>query len=342
MAESRSLPPRGWQKFVLVALLLHIPFFAYPVLRLCGWFGLSSLLTTAIFLPLFCSQVIARSLLRNREQRWARWLRLCADNWLGISPVLVGLVLLAELPVLLGWLAPVEAAWLVVIIGLMLFIYGVYGALSPSIVTVRLPSEKLPTSLRFVQISDVHIGSRSQRFLEHVIDKVNALNPDFLCITGDFIDASGIGEEQLRALTRVVGPTYFSIGNHEKYEDLDAIVQRLRNLGVNVLRNQTHHHGEHLQVIGIDDMDDHEQVGRQLAALDVHDHKFVLLLYHRPRGHEDAARPGVDLMLSGHTHNGQIVPFNLVVNRVFEKAAGLFKHEASHLYVSSEQAPGGR
>ena len=77
------------------------------------------------------------------------------------------------------------------------------------------------------------------------------------------------------------------------------------------------------------------QVARQLAAIDVHDHKFVLLLYHRPRGHEDAAAAGVDLMISGHTHAGQIVPFNLIVNRVFEQAAGLFRHEDSHLYVST-------
>jgi predicted MPP superfamily phosphohydrolase len=88
-------------------------------------------------------------------------------------------------------------------------------------------------------------------------------------------------------------------------------------------------------VIGIDDMDDHHQVERELAGIDIHDHKFVLLLYHRPRGHEAAASAGVDLMISGHTHNGQIVPFNFVVNRVFEKAAGLFRHQDTHLYVSA-------
>jgi predicted MPP superfamily phosphohydrolase len=334
MSNARAERPYGWRRFLLLALLLHLPLFAYPVLRLCHWFGLGFLTTMLLFLPLFFNQVIARVWLRGRSERWASWLRAAADTWLGISPVVLGLVVLAELPVFLGWLPPREAAWLVLGMTLGLTIYSVFNAWSPTVVTVQLPSSKTHPPLRFVQISDVHIGSRSSRFLENVIDKVNALDPEFLCITGDFIDESGIGEEQLAALTRVVGPIYFSIGNHEKYEDLDAIVQRLRNLGVQVLRNQDSH-AEHLQVIGIDDMDDHHQVERELAGIDIHDHKFVLLLYHRPRGHEAAAAAGVDLMISGHTHNGQIVPFNLLVNRVFDKAAGLFRHEETHLYVNS-------
>jgi predicted MPP superfamily phosphohydrolase len=319
----------------VVALLLHLPLFAYPVLRLCGWLDLGGLATTLVFLPLFFNQVIARVVLQGREDRSSAALRSAADTWLGISPVLLILVMVAEVPVWYEWVQAREAAWLVLGITLWLTVYSVYNAWSPSVVTVQLPSDKEHPPMRFVQISDVHIGSRSQRFLEHVIDKVNALDPEFLCITGDFIDQSGIGEEQLAALTRVAGPIYFSIGNHEKYEDLDQIVQRLQNLGVKVLRNEDHHHEEHLQVIGIDDREDHHQVERELAGIDIHDHKFVLLLYHRPRGHEAAAAAGVDLMLSGHTHNGQIVPFNLLVNRVFEKAAGLFRHDDTHLYVSA-------
>ena len=336
MSEAASQRrPRGWSTFLIVALLLHIPLFGYPVLRLCQWFGLGYFATLLIFLPLFFNQIIARMLLRNIEAAWARWLRLAADTWLGMSPVVLCFVLLAEVPVALGWVQPQLAAALVCAGVLALTVHATLAAWSPDVVTVQLPSDKLQRPVRFVQITDVHIGSRSQRFLEHVIDKVNALEPEFLCITGDFIDATGVEEEQLRALERVAGPTYFSIGNHERYEDLEAIEQRLRNLGVHVLRNDTHHHEEHLQVIGIDDRDDHGQVRRELAAIDVHDHKFVLLLYHRPRGHEDAAAAGVDLMISGHTHAGQIVPFNLIVNRVFEQAAGLFRHQDSHLYVST-------
>ena len=87
--------------FVLVVLLLHIPLFAYPVLRLCDWLGLSGWLTTAIFIPLFFSQVIARVYLRHANSGWVFWLRRAADLWLGISPLEVGLLLLAEVLVFL-------------------------------------------------------------------------------------------------------------------------------------------------------------------------------------------------------------------------------------------------
>ncbi|MCP4830151.1 MAG: metallophosphoesterase, partial [Proteobacteria bacterium] len=56
--------------------------------------------------------------------------------------------------------------------------------------------------------------------------------------------------------------------------------------------------------------------------------------YHRPWGLGAAAEAGVDLMISGHTHNGQIVPFNLVVKRVFKRSIGLFRQGTTHLYVS--------
>jgi predicted MPP superfamily phosphohydrolase len=102
---------------------------------------------------------------------------------------------------------------------------------------------------------------------------------------------------------------------------------------VHVLRSRSIVHGP-AQVIGIDDSGHPAQVKRELAGIEVDPQRFVLLLYHRPHGLADAATAGVDLMISGHTHNGQIVPFNLVVARVFEQVVGLFRHGQTQLYVS--------
>ena len=185
-----------------------------------------------------------------------------------------------------------------------------------------------------MQITDVHIGSRSAKFLELIVNRINALEPDFLCITGDFIDATGVPEEDLKSLQELNCPIYFSIGNHERYEDLDEILVRLRNLGVQVLRTESVDARGDIQVIGVDDRDDALQVERELGRLEVKQDAFGILLYHRPRGIEAAAEAGIDLMLSGHTHNGQIFPFNLVVNRVFDKVVGMYHHDSSRLYVS--------
>jgi hypothetical protein len=320
-------------KFLLVALLLHLPLFAYPVLRLCDWLGLDGLTTALVFLPLFFSQIAARIYLRHANSGVVFWLRRAADLWLGISPLLLCALLVAELPVALGWMSPPLAACAVIGLAVGLLVYSMINAYSPSLVKVRLTSSKLTAPLRFAQITDVHIGSRSSAFLARVIKKVNQANPAFLCITGDFVDAPGIGEEQLSALRSCPAPMFFCIGNHERYEDLDEILQRLENLGVAVLRTGSATQGE-VQLIGIDDSENPSQVQRELAKLEIDRKRFVLLLYHRPRGLDAAAAAGVDLMICGHTHNGQIVPFNLVVKRVFEQTVGLFTHNQATMYVS--------
>lgn len=324
---------RTHPKFLLAALLLHLPLFAYPILRLCYWLGLDGWQTTAIFLPLFFSQIVARLYLRHANSGWVFWLRRSADLWLGISPLLLGILVVIELPVALGLFAASTAAHIVIVLTFALLTFSVINAFSPAIVTVHLTSAKLDSTLRFVQITDVHIGSRSTDFLERVIQKVNSVNADFLCITGDFIDARGMSEERLSALRSCTMPIYFSIGNHERYEDLDCILQRLKRLGVAVLRTQTTTQGQ-VQLIGIDDSEHPSQVKRELAKLTIEQDRFVLLLYHRPYGLSAAAAAGVDLMISGHTHNGQIIPFNLVVGRVFNKMVGLFNDGITHLYVS--------
>lgn len=324
---------RKRHQLLFVALPLHIPLFAYPILRLCYWLGLDGWQTATVFMPLFFSQILARVYLRHANSGLIFWLRRGADLWLGISPLLLGMLLVTEIPVAMGWLMPSTAAHVLIATAMALMAYSMWNAYSPSVVTVPLTSGKIRSTLRFVQITDVHIGSRSGAFLDRVMDKVNALNADFLCITGDFIDAPGVDDEQLSALRSCRVPIYFTIGNHERYEDLEDILQRLKRLGVEVLRSQTTTHGE-VQLIGIDDSDHPAQVKRELTTLEVEQERFVLLLYHRPHGLADAAAAGVDLMICGHTHNGQIVPFNLVVKRVFEKIVGLFKDGSTHLYVS--------
>lgn len=325
---------RGWSRFLAGALIMHVPLFAYPVLRLCAWLDLNWWLTTLIFIPIFFSQIFSRVYLRRNQSRWAVWLRRVADSWLGISPLLVCLLLLFEIAVLFAGMDERSAAGWVIGISSGLALFGVLNALVPSVRKIRLNSHKLDRPLRFVQLTDVHIGSRSVAFLERVINRVNQLQPDFVCITGDFIDASRVTETQLRSLKSVVGPIYFSIGNHEKYEELPVIEEMLKNLGVEVLRNRTVH-ADGVQFIGIDDMDDALQVERELSKMHVDSDRYSILLYHRPRGLEAAAAAGVDLMLSGHTHGGQIIPFNLVVNRVFEYSRGLHRIGNSQLYVST-------
>lgn len=320
-------------RIIVILLLLSLVLFAYPVWRLGDWLQLSLTTNLVITTPLFLSQVIARVLLRHRKGRLVYTCRGAADFFLGLSPILLLLVLVGEL-LLWGFQWPTTpVAYCVLATTAIAGAWGMAKAWTPDIVRVELSSAKLLKPLRFVQISDVHIGSRTARFLAHIIDLVNEQNPDFLCITGDFIDQPGISLEKLQSLTLFKGPIYYCIGNHERYEDLDDIVGRLESLGVEVLRNRTVE-ADGLQFIGIDDHESSKQVARVLPFIEVKEDLYSILLYHRPHGLEDAHRHGIDLKLSGHTHAGQIVPFHLAVNKVFEYRKGLYQFDNTYLYVN--------
>ena len=108
----------------------------------------------------------------------------------------------------------------------------------------------------------------------------------------------------------------------------------LRTTKVRPLRNEAVDFAR-IQIIGIDDSGRRFQVADQLKRIEFDDSKYCVLMYHRPTGFEAAVEQGVDLMLTGHTHNGQIAPFNLIVRLAFRHISGLYRHEGSYLYVTT-------
>jgi predicted MPP superfamily phosphohydrolase len=320
-------------RIIIILFALSLVLFAYPVWRLGDWFHLSALSNLLITTPFFLSQFIARFALRNRSGHLVYACRTIADLFLGLSPLLLAQVIAGELALMVFDWPSANVATCIVLGTVLIGLWGLRRAWQPDIVVVPLASGKLKQAVRFAQISDVHIGSRTSRFLGQIVAKINAQNPEFLCITGDFIDQPGVTLEKLNALTQFKGPIYYCIGNHERYEDLEDIVSRLEQLGVEVLRNRTLEVGG-LQFLGIDDHESPKQVARVLPLLEVRQDLYSILLYHRPHGLEDARRHGIDLKLSGHTHAGQIVPFHLAVNRVFEYRKGLYRSGNTYLYVN--------
>ena len=126
--------------------------------------------------------------------------------------------------------------------------------------------------------------------------RVNALEPDYVVITGDLVDSSAVDIEALSAIAELRAPVYFSIGNHERYADLDKVIDMARRLGMKTLR-QSVAEEDQLVFLGIDDSDLSDQVRRHLSQMHWNRDKFTVLLYHRPVGWEDAIEHGIDLML---------------------------------------------
>ena len=215
---------------------------------------------------------------------------------------------------------------------------------------VPVTLERLPKELSgytLVQLSDVHIGPLiGKRFIDQVVDKVNSLRPDAVVITGDLVDGSlddlAKHAEPLARLASRDG-VYFVTGNHEYYSGVDRWLPFLQKLGVRVLRNERVSLGDagaSFDLAGIDDEwavrygNGHgADLSRAVAGRDVE--RELVLLAHQPKAILGASPAGVGLQLSGHTHGGQIWPFNHLVPLQQPYVAGLYRHSAdTQIYVS--------
>jgi predicted MPP superfamily phosphohydrolase len=217
----------------------------------------------------------------------------------------------------------------------------------PKVKDVEVPMAKLPPGadgMTIVQLTDIHVGPTIGReYIEELVRRTNALEPDVIAITGDLVDGSvaQLGEAvaplaQLRARYGV----YFVTGNHEYYAGAVSWVRYLETLGIRVLRNERVTIGDGEHVIDLAGVDDWHATGgghgpdlpRALAGRDRR--RACVLLAHQPKQIGEAAALGVDLQLSGHTHGGQIWPFGYLVYLQQPYIAGLVRHAGAWLYVS--------
>jgi predicted MPP superfamily phosphohydrolase len=189
---------------------------------------------------------------------------------------------------------------------------------------------------RLVQISDVHVGPLLRKdWVAHVVDQIRALSPDLVAITGDLVDGR-VHElrEHVAPLARIDARrgVYFVTGNHEYYSGVEEWYAHLPTLGVRPLRNERVEVAPGLELAGIEDPTGDPDLTGALHGRDPA--SALVLLAHQPRQFAEAARHGVPLTLSGHTHGGQIWPFSWVVALAQPYLAGLHRRGDSQLYVS--------
>ncbi len=293
--------------------------------------GTALLLVLAPSLPI--TAMISRRLPRTAAKPWL----LIGYLWFGLATYLLLGALAAQVMRAVGvapWIAAagaLGAAGLTVLYGLAHVRRG------PQVRRVQVPLPRLGVpAYTIVQLTDVHIGPLlGEAFAADVVAQVNALAPDLVVITGDFVDG------RLAELRPHVAPfaglrardgVYAVTGNHEYYWHVDPWMDHVRSLGITVLRNQHVIIGGAFLLAGVDDATAGEDIPAALAGRDPN--LPVVLLAHHPSTIVRAVAAGVDLQLSGHTHGGQLLPLGWLCRLAEPLAAGLRRFGPTWLYVS--------
>jgi predicted MPP superfamily phosphohydrolase len=337
----------------LSILFLSHYFIYYSVVHFFGVAGAGRRAALAITLFLLPASFIASEILaRWIDNRLSRVVLFSSGLWLGVGLTLVVTFAVAwaargavkvfahsPSPAVFG-LAAVAAACLY-------SGYGVWNAYHLRTQDIFVRIKNLPPEWRgkkVVQLSDVHLGHiLGARFLQKIVERVNAENPSLVFITGDLFDgADGRLDKLVGPLNAIRAPLgiYYVTGNHETYLGVDRAYAALRKTKAKILADEMVVI-EGLQIIGVEYPQrgfskDLTEVIRKLP--DFNPRLPSILLYHNPTEIAQAKAAGISLQLSGHTHQGQIFPIQLISWLIFGKYYNGLHVEGDYVIYTSSGA----
>lgn len=226
-----------------------------------------------------------------------------------------------------------------------IFAYGTFNAYSP---VVRKFSIKIPKQaggrkrLKIAMASDMHFGHLSGlAHLRRLVKMVNSLQPDIILLPGDIIedDPEPFIKKQMgdvmRDLAAPLG-VYGVLGNHEYYGGaIPEFVREMERIGIQILQDEVIEIDDSFFLAGRKDRTDklREKMNDLLAFADPS--MPIIMMDHQPAEVTAAGQHGVDLLLCGHTHRGQMAPNHLITRKLFEIDWGYLQKGASHVIVSS-------
>lgn len=331
----------GWRFAVFLAVVLGVwaVMHAYVFWRVAsvplGAGHVSRRALAWLGLALWLSYPAAR-LLAARKLMWLavplEWL---AANWIGVLFLMFAALVAVDVVTLGGIFWPWLRGWALVAAAILSVVALVQGLRPPVVRDDMVRLRGLPRDrdgMQVIVISDAHLGTLiGRRWLTQLVERVNTMKPDAIFVVGDLVDGDVDRVwELLPVLRQLHAPLgiWAVTGNHEYYAGIDRSVRFFEDAGFYVLRDQWTEVAPGLIVAGVDDL-----TGRRQFAVGDHPVERALagrpsgaaiLLSHTPWQAERAAAAGVGLMLSGHTHNGQIWPFNYLVGLSYRLVGGRY------------------
>ena len=233
------------------------------------------------------------------------------------------------------------------ILVLLIVFLGYVNTLSLRVRTFPITIQKTAGELKelnLVMVSDVHLGTviRSGR-LDKIVDKINSLQPDVVLLPGDIVDedVTSVAEQNMARILKKLNARFgvFSCtGNHEYFGGVEAAVSYMKQGGITVLQDSVVKVADAFYIAGRKDLMS-ERLADGRKSLDwilreVDKSLPIILMDHQPYHLEIPRQNGVDLQLSGHTHHGQLLPFNYITRMIYDLSWGYAKIENTHYYVS--------
>lgn len=295
---------------------------------------------------------LASSLILSRVVSGSTVLSVIGSYWLALFSLLVLLLPVIHLMVWLTKLLrlPLHSVqkWsgiITLILLVVLLSYGSFNAYSPVTRTYDVHIDKAGPAngkLHIVMASDMHFGYLSgKNHAKRMVNEINALQPDIVLLPGDIVDDDivpykdkGIGN----ILADIKAPlgVYASLGNHDRFKgETEELIGLLEESGIQVLYDESLEVGGWLTLIGRKDFSETERAKLTDLTEGIDRSMPIVMLEHQPVELGIAEKQGIDLMVSGHTHHGQIAPANFITARLFENDWGYLQKVQMHSVVSS-------
>ena len=319
-----------------ILLLFSYLIFIFPFETISSWLGHTTSIQETILSTAFVYLVC---LYYFRSKSSNKLIKLFVYEGMGIGTISLFIVIFILAISLVINISDNQKIFIYFLTFIPSIIYGFINAKNLSVKQLKFSHSKIKKNLSFVFLSDIHIGSNNSKILKKIVPLINQQNPSFVLIGGDLIDSSSFKIQDLDEMKNINAPIYFVTGNHEYYiENSQKHLNDFKNQNIKVLDNQSVLE-EQINIIGLsDNLKKVEKINKfeQLFDSDY----FNLLLVHQP-SIWNALKEKANLTLSGHTHNGQIFPFNLIVKIQFPQIYGVYSHLKNYLYVSSGAATWG-
>ncbi len=336
--------------FFLVALLIWAALHVYVAQRVISGFELKGswrVLVIVDFAILGPSLILAAVLERFHQSTLVRWYSILSTDWVGVLFLTFVCLLFVDIMTGFGYIFPryaLRARRYAVFASLALCcIAELQGMRAPEVRRYEVQVRNLPKSLdrtSVVLVSDFHVGTTLGReWLEPRIEEIRELRPDMIVLAGDMVEGHGTPPTELRGeFAKLWAPlgVWAVNGNHERYGDATSFLQ---SAGARVLHNEWKEIQPGLVIAGVDDLSEHDRSAMKpsekvrMALGTVPQKTAVLFVSHSPSLPELAAELHAGLMLSGHTHNGQIWPFNYIVKMFFPRIHGEYDVNGMPLIV---------